>query len=60
MISHKDGTRGILLYELIACPILIELDGTLSNGNLLELACAKILKVRIYSTGQKPFMSRVW
>jgi hypothetical protein len=22
MISHNDGTRGILLYELIACPIL--------------------------------------
>jgi hypothetical protein len=21
MISHNDGTRGILLYELIACPI---------------------------------------
>jgi hypothetical protein len=37
MISHNDGTRGIWLYELIACPILIELDGTLSNGNQLEL-----------------------
>jgi hypothetical protein len=22
MISHNDGIRGILLYELIACPIL--------------------------------------
>jgi hypothetical protein len=22
MISHNDGTRGILWYELIACPIL--------------------------------------
>jgi hypothetical protein len=37
MISHNDGTRGIWLYELIACQILIELDGTLSNGNQLEL-----------------------
>jgi hypothetical protein len=37
MISHKDGIRGILLDELIACPILIELDGTLRNGNQLEL-----------------------
>jgi hypothetical protein len=37
MISHNDGTRGILLYELIACPTLIELDGTLRNGNQLEL-----------------------
>jgi hypothetical protein len=37
MISHKDGTREILLYELIASPILIELDGTFRNGNQLEL-----------------------
>jgi hypothetical protein len=37
MISHNDGTRGILLYELIACPILIELDGTFRNGNQLEV-----------------------
>jgi hypothetical protein len=37
MISHNDGTRGISLYELIACPILIELDGTFRNGNQLEL-----------------------
>jgi hypothetical protein len=22
MISHNDGIQGILLYELIACPIL--------------------------------------
>jgi hypothetical protein len=37
MISHNDGTRGILLHELIACPILIELDATFRNGNQLEL-----------------------
>jgi hypothetical protein len=37
MISHNDGPRGILLYELIACPILIELDGTFRNGNQLEV-----------------------
>jgi hypothetical protein len=37
MISHNDGTRGIWLYELTACQILIELDGTLSNVNQLEI-----------------------
>jgi hypothetical protein len=37
MISHNDGTREIWLDELIACPILIELVGTLRNGNQLEL-----------------------
>jgi hypothetical protein len=37
MISHNDGTRETWLYELIACPILIEIDGTFRNGNQLEL-----------------------
>jgi hypothetical protein len=37
MISHNDGNREILLYELIGYPILIKLDGTFRNDNQLEL-----------------------
>jgi hypothetical protein len=37
MLFHNDGTRGILLYELIVVQFLIELGGTFRNGNQLEL-----------------------
>jgi hypothetical protein len=36
MISHNDGTREIWLDELIACQILMELVGTIRNGNQLD------------------------